>query len=113
VSEVFQPFWEAWNLVQQNYVDPAETDPREMTYGAIRGMLASLGDEGHTCFLSPEERELEQTAIAGRFAGIGAEVNEQNGQIVIVAPLEDSPAEAAGIRAGDVVVEIDGEPTEG
>ncbi len=112
VAETFRPFWEAWTIVEQNYVDPTQIEPEEMTYGAIRGMLDSLGDIGHTRFLTPEERRLHATQIEGEFAGIGAEVGERDGRIMIVAPLEDSPAEAAGIRAGDVILEIDGQSTE-
>lgn len=114
VARIFRPFWESWNIVAEHYVDPAAVDPQEMTYGAIRGMLDSLGDVGHTRFLTPEERRLEETGLAGEFTGIGAEVAESDdGRIVVVAPLEGSPAEAAGIQAGDVIVRINGEPTEG
>ncbi|MCZ7570524.1 MAG: S41 family peptidase [Ardenticatenaceae bacterium] len=113
VARIFRPFWEAWNLVTEHYVDPAAADPQRMTYGAIRGMLDTLGDVGHTRFLSPEDRKLEETSLAGQFAGIGAEVDKRDDRIVVVAPLEGSPAEAAGIVAGDVIVKIDGEPTEG
>lgn len=113
VAEIFRPFWEAWNIVAERYVDPEAVDPQAMTYGAIRGMLDVLGDVGHTRFLTPEERQLEQTGLAGEFAGIGAEVaQDDDGRIVIIAPLEGSPAEAAGIQAGDVIVRINGEPTE-
>ncbi len=113
VASTFRPFWEAWNLVQSRYVDEARTQPEEMTYGAIRGMLQSLGDEGHTRFLTPEEREFHQTAISGSFAGIGATVGERDGNIVIVAPMDGSPAEAAGLQPGDIILAVDAEPTEG
>lgn len=112
-AQTFRVFWEAWEIVRREYVDKEALEPTRMTYGAIRGMIDSLGDIGHTRFMSPEERRFQETSIQGSFAGIGAEVAERNGQIVIVAPLEDSPAERAGIRAGDIIIAVDGDPVEG
>ena len=110
VQKQFNVFWEVWGLVQQHFVDQAAVDPQEMTYGAIDGMLSSLGDEGHTRFLTPEEASLQSSDITGRFFGIGAELGVKDGHPIIVAPLDGSPADKAGIRAGDILVEVDGQP---
>ena len=64
-------------LIQQNYVDKSAIDPQKMSYTAIRAMLETLGDRGHTQFLTPAERKFQQEALAGRFGGIGAEIAMQ------------------------------------
>lgn len=108
VVPTFGVFWQAWDLAQQHYVDRKALDPTQMTYGAIEGMLDSLGDTGHTRFLSPETLKQEQDALSGHLEGIGAEVSIRSGQPTIVAPLPGSPAQKAGVRAGDVIVKVDG-----
>ncbi len=113
ISATFSPFWEAWRLVQEHYVDQFAIDPQSLTYGAIGGMLQSLGDVGHTRFLTPDEARAEQQALSGSIQGIGAEVQMRGGVPVIVAPLPDSPAERAGIRPGDVIHAVDGQLTAG
>lgn len=112
-EEEFSIFWEAWNIAERNFVDTNALDPQVMTYGAIRGMLDALGDRGHTRFLSPEELKAEEMSIRGRYSGIGAEIGIRDGVPVIVAPLDGSPAQEAGIRAGDIVVRVDGEDVTG
>ncbi len=104
----FDVFWQAWNLVQQNYVDQSAVDPTQMTYGAISGMLKALGDEGHTRFLTPQELKDEQQSLSGQLEGIGAEITTRNGIPTIVAPIQGSPAQKAGIRAGDQIMKVDG-----
>ena len=108
VGQQFAPFWQAWSLVEDHFVFRQSVDRQKMTYGAVRGMLAALDDEGHTRFLSPDELKLEQSNLRGRFEGIGAEVTIRDGRPTIVAPIEGSPAERAGVRAGDVIVRVDG-----
>ena len=76
-------------------------------------MLASLGDEGHTTFLPPDAVKLHQSSLEGSFEGIGAYVSMEDGNVLIVAPINGSPAEQAGILAGDVILEVDGESVEG
>jgi carboxyl-terminal processing protease len=76
-------------------------------------MLATLGDEGHTTFLPPEALEQHESSLEGEFEGIGAYVSLENGEITIVAPIDGSPAEAAGVLAGDVILAVDGENVEG
>jgi len=112
-EEQFAIFWEAWNIAQQHFVDPSVLDTKEMTYGAIRGMLDSLGDIGHTRFMSPEELEAEMEGARGEYSGIGAQISMRDGRPIIVSPFDDSPAQEAGIQPGDYVMQVDGEDTSG
>jgi len=103
----FDTFWEAWNIVHRYFVDRDALDATRLTYGAIRGMVQALGDEGHTIFLTPEEVARQRTGISGKFSGIGAQVGLEDGLPVIIAPFDGSPAEEAGIKAGDIIIEVD------
>jgi carboxyl-terminal processing protease len=109
----FNVFWEAWDLVVENFVDRERVDVTAMTYGAIQGMLAALGDQNHTVFFSPEEAERQAGALEGSFEGIGAYVNQEDGEFVIVSAMRGSPAEAAGILSGDIVLTVDGQSITG
>ncbi len=98
-------FWEAWKLINDNfYRQPLDTS--EMTYGAIGGMVDSLGDE-HTAFVSPERAAYLQQQLSGSFEGIGATVEMVNGRLTIIAPIKGTPAEKAGLQAGDVILQVD------
>jgi carboxyl-terminal processing protease len=101
-------FWESWRLAERHFVDPTALDPARMTEGAISGMLASLGDSGHTAYLSPAAAALDREQTSGRFEGIGAYVDVRDEQPLIIEPLDGSPAERAGLRAGDRILTIDG-----
>jgi len=105
----FATFWQAWNLVQRHFIDRQSLDNTKLTYGAIQGMINALGDEGHTIFLTPEELKQQQTEISGTFSGIGAQVGVKDSLSVIVSPFDGSPAEKAGVKAGDIIMEVDGE----
>ncbi|HWP30019.1 MAG TPA: S41 family peptidase [Chloroflexota bacterium] len=107
IDLVVQAYW----LIQQHYVDKAAVVPQQMAYAAIRAMLDTLGDRGHTQFLTRTEREFQQASLAGRFGGIGAEITIQGDRPVIVAPMDGTPAQRAGIRPGDVILSVDGEDT--
>ncbi|HXF60941.1 MAG TPA: PDZ domain-containing protein, partial [Caldilineaceae bacterium] len=107
--EQFRVFWEAWEIVHENFVDREALDPTALTYGAIRGMVNALGDEGHTAFLTPEEREQQQTSLSGTFFGIGAQLGIREQLPVIIAPFDGSPAQRAGVKAGDIIIRVDGE----
>jgi carboxyl-terminal processing protease len=99
---------EALDTVRDDYVDQEAIDPEKQTYGAIEGMLDTLGDEGHTRFLTPEERELNREGLSGTYEGVGIEVEHRDDKVVVVVPIEGSPAERAGVEPGDVVVAVDG-----
>lgn len=102
----FAPFWETWDLVHARYYDlPVDDDL--LTEGAIDGMLAVLGDD-HTRYLSPADEEAARQTMSGEFQGIGAEVEERDGYIAVVSPIEGSPAEAAGLQPGDRLLMADG-----
>jgi len=104
---------EALDTVRNNYVDQRDIDPKKETYGAIEGMLETLGDDGHTRFLTPEERKQNDQSLSGTYVGIGVQLEEKNGEVVVAAPIDDSPAEKAGISSDDVVVAVDGESVRG
>jgi carboxyl-terminal processing protease len=109
----FGVFWEAWNLVKANYVDRKALDNKDLTYGAVRGMVDSLGDIGHSRFLTPTELKAEEDSIAGKLEGIGAEMVSLHGAPTVLAPLPGSPAAKAGIRPGDIIVKVNGVDTTG
>jgi carboxyl-terminal processing protease len=103
----FRVFWEVWGLVDQKFYHKEPLDYRKMTYGAIEGMLRSLGDD-YTVFQEPETAQQAREDMSGQFEGIGAYVEFKDGKLLIVSPIEESPAERAGILAGDQVLKVDG-----
>lgn len=108
-------FWRVWHLMEEKFVHSSSTkgiSDEDRVYGAISGMVASFGDP-YTTFLPPEESNQFNEDISGNFGGVGMEVGMRNSLITVVAPLPDTPAEEAGIVAGDVILEIDGMSTEG
>jgi carboxyl-terminal processing protease len=100
---------EALDAVRDDYVDQGAVDPEKQTYAAIEGMLDSLGDEGHTRFLTPEEREQNRNGLSGTYVGVGIQIEDREDRVVVSSPIEGSPAERAGIESGDVVVAVNGE----
>lgn len=109
-------FWKAWNALDAQYVNThaSSTLPTtaEKIYGAIQGLAASYGDP-YTVYLPPEESKAFQESISGSFAGVGIEIDVKDSILVVVAPLRGTPAEAAGVLAGDLIAAIDGKPTDG
>lgn len=104
---------DALEVVREDYVDQEAINPEKQTYGAIDGMLSTLGDKRHTRFLTPEEREQNDAGLSGTYVGIGVQLEEEGGQVVVSSPIEGSPAEEAGVRSGDVIVAVDGEDVTG
>lgn len=100
---------QATALIQRNYVDRSAIDPKSLTYGAISGMVDSLGDSGHSIFLSPEMVTEVKNEERGEFKGIGVEIRMRDDRVVVVAPMDQSPAQRAGMRAGDVITRINGQ----
>jgi carboxyl-terminal processing protease len=102
----FARFWEVWSRVTQDYYGDLPTDD-EIVNGAIRGALDTLGDP-FTGYIEAEAAAINRQDDTGSFEGIGAFVSMEDGQLVIVQPIKGQPAEAAGVRRGDVVLEVDG-----
>lgn len=109
-DELFKPFWEAWQIVHDQYlVQPV--DDEKMMQGAIRGMMESL-DDPHSAYMDPVEYNDAQAPLEG-YSGIGAWVNTDGEYLTIAEPMKDSPAEVAGLKAGDQIIAIDGEDMTG
>jgi len=104
---------EALDTVRKNYVDQKDIDSKKETYGAIEGMLQTLGDDGHTRFLTPEERKQNDQSLSGTYVGIGVQLEEKDGEVVVAAPIDGSPAEDAGISSDDVLLAVDGKSVRG
>ncbi|MCS7093338.1 MAG: S41 family peptidase [Patescibacteria group bacterium] len=107
----FELFNKVWENINSKYVDKSKIDTEKMYYGAIKGMVASLGDP-YTFFLTPEENKQTKNDLRGTFEGIGTQLGLKNNRIVVIAPLKNSPAERARIKAGDYINAVDGERTE-
>jgi carboxyl-terminal processing protease len=100
---------QAYQIIQQNYVDQSAVQQTQLEYGAISGMVDTLGDTGHSRFLTPQMVQEENNFTQGSFEGIGAEVAmNKDGQVVIVTPIDGSPALAAGLKPGDIMLKVDG-----
>jgi carboxyl-terminal processing protease len=100
---------QTWNLILTDYVEKDKINTANMSQSAIRGMLAAL-DDPHSAYLPPDVYKLSLSTFEGSFNGIGAYFTVKDGKLTITAPIAGSPAEKAGIKAGDVIVEVDGEP---
>ena len=108
---LFQPFWETWKLIHDQYVDQPVDDTALMR-GAISGMLASLGDL-HTSYMSPADYKQANASLAGSYEGIGAYVDTGGAYLTVISPITGSPAEAAGLLSGDQIIAIDGKDMTG
>jgi len=110
-EELFAPFWQTWDLVHTRFVDQPVDDTALMR-GSIVGMLEALGDE-HTSYMDPDQYLQANTELSGEYEGIGAWVDTGGEYLTIVAPMPESPAEKAGVKAGDVIIGVDGEDMTG
>ena len=106
----FSQFWHAWNIAEGKYVDIDKVKRQDMLYGAIAGMIKSFGDP-YTVFFPPEETKIFQSEIKGEFEGVGMEIGIRKDILTVVAPLKGTPADLAGIRAGDKILKINEEIT--
>lgn len=107
------PLWKAWNTLEEKFVPATTTDPTtndEKLWGMIQGLADSYGDP-YTIFMPPEDAALFEEDIQGSFGGVGMEIGIRDSVLTVVSPLKGTPAELAGIIAGDKIVEIDGEST--
>ncbi|MDI7274971.1 MAG: S41 family peptidase [Anaerolineae bacterium] len=112
VQERFDTFWHVWTILDREFDREAPLDTQQMVYGAIDGMVRSLGDPA-TLFAEPSQAELLEQDLEGSFYGIGASVDLVDGQFVIVEPLQDYPALQVGLLPGDVILEVDGTSLQG
>jgi len=100
-------FSEVFHMVQQNYVE--EVDTKKLVYGAIKGMLNSL--DPHSSFMEPDTYKELQVDTRGKFGGIGIQISIRDNQLTIIAPIEDTPGDRVGLKAGDVILKVDDEWT--
>lgn len=105
LDQLFKPFWEAWDLVHEQYVDQP-VDDIKMMQGAISGMMDSLGDE-HSGYMDPQTYEEATRPLDESYEGIGAYVDVSGDFLTVITPIQGSPAEAAGLKPGDKIIEID------
>ncbi len=101
----FSLFWKVWDIVKAKHIDSQDLDAQKMVYGAITGMLKATGDP-YTAFFDPEENKAFSQDLGGSFEGIGAELGVKDNLLTVIAPLDSSPAQKAGLRAGDKILKI-------
>lgn len=102
----FKLFWDVWNLVSRSYVDKAAVDPQKMYFGAIQGMVSSLGDP-YTVFLPPSSQKASKEELGGSFEGVGIQLGfNKDKRLTVIAPLKDTPADKADIKPGDMIIKI-------
>jgi len=108
----FRVFWQSWDILDREFYYPLPKDT-DLVYGAVEGLIAAAGDR-YTFFVPPARGEIDRQVMAGEFGGIGAYVSQnQAGQLVIAAPFSGLPADQAGLKAGDVILEADGVSLQG
>lgn len=101
-------FWDAYNKLQQKFIDPSKITDQKIVYGAIEGMTGTLGDP-YTNFFDPEQAKNFQQALSGSFEGIGVEIGVKKNMLTVIAPLKDTPGDRAGLKSGDIIVKINGQ----
>lgn len=112
VTADFGTFWQAWQLIGENHLRGATVDSQTKVYGAIRGLVGSLGDP-YSEFFSPKESQRFQQLVQGNFGGVGIEIGVRSGQLAVIAPLKGTPADRAGLKAGDQILKINASSTDG
>ncbi len=108
----FNVFWQAWKSIEDNYLKNGDVNNQERVYGAVQGLVKSLGDP-YSEFFPPADSQKFQEDVSGSFGGIGAELGIRNDQLTVVAPLKDTPASRAGILAGDKILRVNASSTDG
>lgn len=109
--EALKPLMEVYSIIQESYVDEDKTDPKDLIDGALKGMVGKL--DPFSQYLDPQSYKDMSEDTKAEFGGLGIEISVKDGQLMVVAPIEDTPAYRAGIKAGDKIMQIDGESTEG
>ncbi len=111
VDEQFELFWEAWDALEHTFYGELP-DAEQMTYGAIRGVIRALGDE-HTVFIDPQHAAILKSDTSGSFEGIGTTVRmDNNGFLIVIHPFEGQAAAKAGLKPGDIILQVDDTPIE-
>ncbi|PIR70079.1 MAG: hypothetical protein COU46_03340 [Candidatus Niyogibacteria bacterium CG10_big_fil_rev_8_21_14_0_10_42_19] len=106
----FYPFWQTWSLLEDKYVADEDLNENDMVWGAIQGMVSSLGDP-YTVFLPPIDNEYFKSEVRGNFEGVGMEIGIRQDILTVISPLKNTPAYRAGVKAGDKIIEIDDRST--
>lgn len=101
----FGRFWEVWKRLEKSYVDPSMLDYQKMTWGSMEGLAQSLGDP-YTQYLPPEINKQANEDLSGSFYGVGIELGYKEQTLAVMAPLKGTPAETAGVQAGDLILHI-------
>lgn len=109
-NDQFEPFWKVWTVLSEKYVEATTTDTQKRIWGAIQGLASSQGDP-YTVFFPPEENKNFKSDIAGNFEGVGMEIGIKDGILTVVSPIKNSPADKAGVKAGDKIIKIDDQST--
>jgi len=109
----FDLFWQALDIIQQQYVGRADLTDDQITYGAISGLVDALGDTGHSVFLTPEAVQAENESLGGSIVGIGVLLGQRAENVVVISVIDGGPADQAGMRTGDAIVAVDGVSTVG
>ena len=113
-GEAFGLISEAWGILHDQYVGADELDDKTLAYAAIDGLTKAVGDTGHTSFLTPQERIDRAEELSGSYVGIGVRIDSaEDGRPLIVGVFRGSPAERGGLMAGDIIVSVDGQTTDG
>lgn len=112
IEKLFKPFWETWDLIHNKFYDQSSVDDELLMRGAIRGMLQSLNDP-HTSYMDPKQYDQSMTSLSGEYEGIGAYADTTGTYLQIISTIPGSPADKAGIKAGDKIVAVDDEDMTG
>jgi carboxyl-terminal processing protease len=104
-SVSFNQFWDVWDLIKQDYYDQSQISDKELVYGAIKGMVAAIGDP-YTVFLTPTEQKITSDDLNGNFDGVGIQLGFKDKALAVIAPLPGTPADRAGIQPGDIIAAI-------
>jgi len=106
----FSLFWDVWQRLEESFLDKKALNSQNMYWGAIKGMVDSLGDP-YTVFLPPSDNKQAKEDLSGEFEGVGIQLGYKDSQLSVIAPLKGTPAYAAGIKAGDLILKIDDKET--